>query len=406
VRRRRRAASVCGALTGAAVVALAAGGSMAAPGTGAATPIVIPLASGVTTPAMASVALPMGDLGHLENTFWELFLQPSAGTAWTLHTPPGVADNGGVAVAVSPAGPVTVGFLPSFLLRFSPLARSTDGGTSWSSGLLPAPLADTPDALAEGPTGAFAVVGTGTAQRVLAGNGLSGWSSVTTIRSLARTATGCTVRRITAVAPATSGAGPVLGVQCAQPGRIGVLSRSPGTAGGGATAATAWSSIGPRLAGGGSSASRASGAVSVLRLETSAAGLSGLAGARNGGAVTLVAFWQGAGQGAWSQSPGLPVPRGWSVRATATGGGSGPGEAVLLGSGTRRTIATVAGPGATWVALPAPPAGTEALAVRGAATDAFAASGTHLSVWSVTAGSSSWSRAQTVNVPVPYGSSS
>ena len=273
MRPRGRTASVCGALAGVAAVALAAG-TTAIPGAGAATPVGLPLASGVTTPAVASVALPMGDLGDLANTFWELFLQPSSGTPWTLRTPPGVADNGGITVAASPAGAVTVGFVPSFLLRFSPLARSTDGGTSWSSGLLAAPLAATPDALAEGPAGAFAVVGSGAGQRVLAGNGLSGWRTVTTVRSLARATTACTVRRITAVAPATSGSGPgpVLGVQCAQPGRIGVLARSPGSPGAGATAATAWSSIGPRLGGGGT------GTVSVLRLEADAPGLTGLAG--------------------------------------------------------------------------------------------------------------------------------
>ena len=94
------------------------------------------------------------------------------------------------------------------------------------------------------------------------------------------------------------------------------------------------------------------------------------------------------------------------MRATATGGGSGQGEAVLLGSGTRRTVAEVTGPGTAWVTLPAPPAGTGALAVRGTTTDAFTVSGSRLSVWSITAGTSNWSRAQTVEVPVPYGSSS
>ena len=386
-------------LTAAATVALTAGGAMAAPETDAASPLAVPLASGVTTPDLASVALPMGDLGQFVNTFWELFLQPAAGTAWTLQTPPGVADNGGIAVSVSPAGQVTVGFLASFRLHFSPLARSTDGGTKWSPGLLPAALTTAPDALAEGPAGTYAVVGTGGVQRVLAGNGLSGWSTVTTSRSLAGSATGCAVRRITAVVSAAPGASPVLGVQCAQPGRIGVLTRSADASGARAIGGATWSSVGPRLGAG------ATGTVNVLRLEAGATGLSGLAGVRSDSRTTLVAFWQGTGQSAWSQSPALSVPQGWSVRATATGGGSGGGEAVLLASGTRRMIAEVAGPSTAWVILPVPPPGTDALTVRGTATDAFTVTGAHLAVWSFTTGNFAWSRTQAVTVPVPYGSS-
>jgi hypothetical protein len=381
-------------LVGAIATAVTAGATVAA----APAPVAIPLVSAATTPALASVALPMGDLGQFDDTFWELFLQPSAGAAWTLHTPPGVADNGGIAVGASAAGPVTVGFMASNLLRFSPLARSTDGGSNWSPGYLPAALAVVPDALAEGPAATSAVVGTGAGQLVLTGNGLSGWSTVASTRSLARV-TGCAVRRITAVAPASAAARPVLGVQCAQPGRIGVLTPSPGAPGAGGSGATTWSSVGPRLA------VRATGTATVLRLESSGAGLGGLAGVGAGASVLLVAFWQATAQSGWSQSPPLRVPPGWSVQATATGGGSGQGEAVLLGSGDHRAIEEVAGPGAAWVTLPAPPSGTDALAVRGTVTDAFTVSGSHLAVWSTT-GSTGWSRTQAVTVPVPYGSSS
>ena len=231
-------------------VALAAG-VMAAPGAGAAPAPGLPLASGVTTPAMASVALPMGDLGHLENTFWELFLQPSAGTTWTLRTPPGVADNGGIAVAVSPAGAVTVGFLPSFLLRFSPLARSTDGGTSWSSGLLLRPAGGHARRPRRGagrrpsPSSARAP-----RQRVLSGNGLSGWTTVTTDPQ-----PGPRRRRAPCAGsppwrqrrPAGSGARRP--VRAARPHRrAGPLGRPAAVPA--ATAGATWSSIGPRLAGG------------------------------------------------------------------------------------------------------------------------------------------------------------
>jgi hypothetical protein len=394
--RRGPGALVGSALVGVIAAAVTTGGTTGAVTAPAPPPVAIPLVSAVTTPAVASVALPMGDLGQFDDTFWELFVQPPAGTPWSLRTPPGVADNGGITVGASAAGPLTVGFMASNLLRFSPLARSTDGGSNWSPGYLPNALAAVPDALADGPAGISAVVGTGAAQLVLTGKGLSGWSTVASTRSLARV-TGCAVRRITAVAPAPAAAGAVLGVQCAQPGRIGVLTPSPAAPGG--TWGTTWSSVGPRLAGG------ATGTATVLRLESGGAGLGGLARVRAGATVALVAFWRATGRSGWSQSPALRVPVDWSVQATATGGGSGQGEAVLLASGDHRTVAEVAGPGAPWVTLPAPPSGTEALAVRGAATDAFTVSGSHLAVWSTT-GSAGWSRTQAMTVPVPYGSSS
>ena len=146
-----------------------------------------------------------------------------------------MADNGGITVAASPAGAVTVGFLPSFLLRFSPLARSTDGGTSWSSGLLPAPLAATPDALAEGPAGAFAVVGAGAAA-----TGAGGQRTVRLAHRDHDPRPGPDGDGLHRAADHRRGAGgvglgpgPVLGVQCAQPGRIGVLARSAGSPGAG-----------------------------------------------------------------------------------------------------------------------------------------------------------------------------
>ncbi len=82
----------------------------------------------------------------------------------------------------------------------------------------------------------------------------------------------------------------------------------------------------------------------------------------------------------------------------------------LTRTGTR-TVALLqagTGAGATWQPLPAlPPESTVTLAAGPAgATGALAASGSTLTIWRHEAGSSAWARAQTIKVPIQYGSSS
>ena len=95
----------------------------------------------------------MGQQGHPLNTFWELFYRAPAAASWQLVTPPGVADNGGLAVSVASTGRATVGFEPSQLLRYSPLALSSDNGATWTPALVPGSLVAAPDALAIGSGG-------------------------------------------------------------------------------------------------------------------------------------------------------------------------------------------------------------------------------------------------------------
>ena len=99
-----------------------------------------PMVSAVSTSTDSWVTLPMGDLSDPSNTFWELFHTVPGASHWSLVTPPGVADNGGLIESAS-AGTAVVGVLPSQLLRFSPLAQSADGGTSWVPAFLPGALA-------------------------------------------------------------------------------------------------------------------------------------------------------------------------------------------------------------------------------------------------------------------------
>ena len=79
-------------------------------------------------------------------------MRPDGASRWSLVTPPGVADNGGL-VAAGGGTSLTVGFRPSQNLAFSPLATSTDAGQNWTPGLLDAGLADTPGAIAVASSG-------------------------------------------------------------------------------------------------------------------------------------------------------------------------------------------------------------------------------------------------------------
>ena len=81
----------------------------------------------------------MGERGVPLNTFWQIFFRPSGAASWTLVTPTGVADNGGLTLTAAGDGSVTAGFEPSQLLHYSPLARSDDEGSSWSPALVPPP---------------------------------------------------------------------------------------------------------------------------------------------------------------------------------------------------------------------------------------------------------------------------
>ena len=85
--------------------------------------------------------------------FWQLLRYPARGNGWSLVTPPGVADNGGLVLADLGGQSLVAGFRPSEDLAFSPLATTEDGGKTWSPGILDAGLADVPDALAAGADG-------------------------------------------------------------------------------------------------------------------------------------------------------------------------------------------------------------------------------------------------------------
>ena len=82
-----------------------------------------------------------------DNTFWELFHAAPASSAWSLVTPPGVADNGGLVESASAdADPGRCP--PERPAALLPLAQSAHSGSSWAPAFLPGALAPVPDALA------------------------------------------------------------------------------------------------------------------------------------------------------------------------------------------------------------------------------------------------------------------
>jgi hypothetical protein len=101
---------------------------------------------------------------------------------------------------------------------------------------------------------------------------------------------------------------------------------------------------------------------------------------------------------------------GWAASQALTGSGVvaagslAAGGAWVLLPGHR--AATVTGPGQPWRSLPGVPAGTAVLAAGpGGAVDALAVSGSNLTVWGLAGAAAAWSKIQTIDVPVQYGSS-
>jgi hypothetical protein len=383
----RRAAVTAAVLAGAglACAGLIAGcGSQPAGVTGAGPPpLTAPLSTSLVTAQGTWAVASMGGR-DADDRFWQLFFRPATSGRWSLVTPPGVADNGGLVAAGGGAYLVT-GFRPSQNLAFSPLATSTDTGRNWTPGLLDAGLADTPGAIAVGPAGrTLALLQDGTIETVpTAGSAAAGqWAPLTTLKALAASAPGrsCGLEGVTALSFGPD-KNPMAAGSCARPGAAGVFTDAGGT----------WRSAGLTLPTG--------GRVRVLGLTALAGGNAALLATGNS---LRAAWWDGT---RWTVSAPVTAD---GVRALGFGPG---GSAWLLQPGGRaETIAGAAG--STWRALPPVPAGTEVLAPAGTGTlapgtggsyDALAVAGSRLTVWRLAQGA--WAKVQQVTVPLQYGSS-
>jgi len=375
------------ALACAGLVAGCGSKSQTTAGSGARTGWVTPGAPAVTIPLSTSLVTAqgtwaiavMGGSAASENNFWQLFVRPTGADRWSEVTPPGVADNGGLVAAGTPAS-LVIGFRPSQDLAFSPLATSTDTGKVWTPGLLDSDLANDPGAIAVDPSGqALALLQDGTIKTApTAGAAAVGqWSELTTRQALAASAPGrsCGLQALDAVSFGPDKT-PMAAGSCERAGVAGVFTDTGGT----------WQSAGLTLP-----AAYRGDQAQVLGLAATSGGNVALLLAGD----SLLAAWSNGTR--WTVSAPIAVG---AVRASGFGTG---GSAWLLLSGGRAE--TVSGTGGSWRALPAVPAGTATLAPgSGGSYDALAVAGSKLTVWRLTEGA--WARVQRINVPIEYGSSS
>jgi hypothetical protein len=351
----------------------------------------LPLPAAVETPADSWVVLPMGQFGTPDNTFWQLLRAAPGTSQWSVVTPQGVADNGGLVTAAGvTTASTTVAFLPSQLLRFSPLSATSDGGRTWSPAFLPGALAARPNALASGPDGSLAIVGAAVLHRP---SNSSIWSRLVSLAALQRLAPRCNATALDAVAVSSAGA-PLVGTPCR--GRLGLFTALDGT----------WHQERAALP-----VAWGNATTTILRLEAGSTQTTVLVMARRKGHQALFTLSQ-SGSGSWLASAPLPIGTDSSVRATAVG--SGGALSVLVGSKEAESVDEITA-GGSWVTLPAPAQGSVALAwvspdatsLGGATLDAFSVvHGTILHVFAFAPGSGQWVEADSLEVPLPYGSSS
>ena len=147
----RRLTAAASGLVCAGVMVAGCSSSPAASTRQATAPPAPPLATSFAAAGASWAVVEMGGSAARHNNFWQLFVRPDGGSRWRLATPPGVADNGGLVVTEAGNGSMVTGFRTSQDLTFSPLAASSNSGTSWSptAGPLTPGLAAAPDALAD-----------------------------------------------------------------------------------------------------------------------------------------------------------------------------------------------------------------------------------------------------------------
>jgi hypothetical protein len=352
-----------------------------------------PLSTSFVTASGTWVIVPMGDLDQPLNTFWQMFFLPDGKQDWSLVTPPGVADNGGLAASVAPGGGVAVAFDPTDLLTFSPVAFTSDDGKSWSSGVMPFGAATLPDSLvytsSSGQLDAIAADGA----KVESGNTASPtWLTLYTRSDLARSAPGrsCGVGTLTALVPARAGL--LVGTSCNSPGEVGIFS---GTASG-----SSWTTAGPDLP-------ASNGDLSVIRLSAGEGGSASsvaIVDARHGSSSSILGLWQPGGTGSWLVSAPLPIEPHASIVSTGFGANGTFVIETSSQSGHLSADKITPGSGSKWSVLPSLPSGTQDVSLdAGGSIDALTVSISQFTDWRLEG--SVWKKDQTIDVPIQYGSS-
>jgi hypothetical protein len=321
-------------------------------------------------------------------TFWQLLVR-SAGTArWRLVTPPGVADNGGLVAASAADGALTAGFLPSQLLKFTPLAITSDQGAHWSPGLLPAPLAAQPGALAALPGRRLLAITARSAELSAPGGGA--WRSLVTLRSLAAGPAGraCGLTGLSAAAATATGV-PLLAGGCTRPGVTGIFAATP----------SGWRQTGPALP-----ASLADQPVAVLRLTGTASGAAALLAAGSGRDVVLVPAWSTEGGTAWTTGEPFALN---DVFVQSLSAGAGGSWGVVLTGGRCLIFSAPGGRPARYSPPPLPrlAAGATLVVGPGHQLTALVPGDRSVAVWQLVRGST-WDQVQLLQIPLPPGASS
>jgi hypothetical protein len=324
-------------------------------------------------------------------TFWEVFVRPARSTTWKLVTPPGVADNGGLVAAADSGRSLTVAVRPSQDLTFTPLTSTADAGGTWSTGNpLDAGLAASPGALAVSGRELAALLGNGTIET--SSDAGSSWQTLARPTAIADSAAGkqCGTVGVTAVSFGPPPDQVLAAGRCGATGAAAFFSHTPDGS---------WQRLSLPASG---QLVRLGDGTALVRAK---AGLTGLW--LTGWYASTALSSSSAPAANWSASAALPV-----TRAVVASGGLASGSAqtpaagmwVLLPGGQ---AATISGPRQQWLLLPPVPAHTSVLASGpGNSVDALAVSGSTLTVWQLDHGSTIWAKAQTMSVPIQYGSSS
>jgi hypothetical protein len=328
--------------------------------------------------------------------FWEVFARAANSETWRLATPPGVADNGGLIATASGDKSLTVAVRPSQDLVFSPLAKTADGGASWSTANpVNAAVAASPGALSSFGGNLIALLSDGAIEASANAGGT--WSTIAAPGAIAASPAGkgCGgAVRVTAISFGPIPADVLAGGTCGDSGTSALFAYSAGNG---------WKRENLPVEG------RLVAMTGDMDLVLGKSGLS--------------ALWRGFGWYAYAPasataaptnlttSPALPVPG--SVIASGMLAGSVPNDTVgawvLLSDGRAATISapgTTSGAAPRWVQLPTLPAHTSVLASGpDGAVDALAVSGATVTVWRLALHATAWSQVQAITVPIQYGSS-
>ncbi len=379
--------AVCLLLFGLLASSLAACGSGGGSGNDSASTtaaLSTPLATSLPSAAGSWALLPAGASSGEEH-FWELLHRGAGSSHWTLVTPPGVQDNGGLAIAAA-GRTLLAGFLPSYNLHFSPLALTTDGGATWTPALLPSALTSVPDSLALSSSGmGYALLAKGSGEIVQSSAPGSGeWRTLTAARALATlpVAHSCGLASIDAIA-GTSPEGVLAGGTCTQAGQIGEYAYAYGS----------WRESAPPTP-----AALRGDPSRVISLTTTGTATLTLVDFPSASQNTLLAAWSADGGHRWAESPPLVM----GAHEDLIAAGPAPHERTfLLVSTPHGTRLRIGAPATPWRATPRPPAGTATVALSDAGEiDALAVHVYTIAEWRLTGTTGAWRRVGTLPVTV------